>query len=231
MRTVVASLADLLFPPACACCGAPPPPGDRLLCAACRGSLTTVHAAHPLYAETRSRLCEEGLIDDLSAAFVFEEGGCLQTVIHRLKYGGMPFLGAELGAALAARLSLPAAEGMIPLLLPVPLHRSKERERGYNQSEEICRGIARALGLPVASRVLLRVRPTASQTGLSRTERRANVAGAFTLRTGTAASVRGATVLLVDDVITTGATALACARVLRDAGAGVVHACCVGLAP
>ncbi len=121
---------------------------------------------------------------------------------------------------LASRQELQSAD----MLLPVPLHKSKYHQRGFNQAEEIARCAQKVLGrtgwhLSVKS-ILRRVRPTTSQTGLSRHQRRANVRGAF--QVVDAEGVAGKNVILVDDVLTTGTTAQECARILRKGGAARV---------
>lgn len=230
MRALLHSLAEFLLPSACLCCGATLGAEERVACASCRAGLPRLDREHPLHRELRARLSEEGLVDDLFSAFVFEEKGCLQAVLHRLKYQGAAFIGAELGRAVAPTLPARLITGAAPLLVPVPLHRSKLRERGYNQSLEIGRGIAAATGLRLEEDLLVRARPTPSQTPLSRAERRTNVAGAFAVRALALPSLSRRPVLLVDDVITTGATVTECARVLRSAGAAPVFACSVALA-
>jgi ComF family protein len=120
------------------------------------------------------------------------------------------------------------SDGAISGLIPVPLHPAKCRERGYNQSEYICQGIHAVTGLRVITGLLKRQRYTESQTHLEIEERRKNVAGAFVL--DPSAEVSGRTFLIVDDVITTGATMSACAKTLGDHGAGIVIACSVALA-
>lgn len=107
-------------------------------------------------------------------------------------------------------------------LIPVPLARDRERERGYNQSELLAREIAESWRLPVWSSVLLRARKTKTQTRLTPGERLANVAGAFSAASGAGPKLRGAHVVLVDDVITTAATMNACAQALFDAGARII---------
>lgn len=142
------------------------------------------------------------------------EGG-LRDIVHALKYDGRRTLARRLGEMLA-RSGAEVLDGA-DLAVPVPLHRSRLRERGFNQAAEI----ASHLGLPVAD-ALRRVRATPSQTDLPAAKRHANVRGAFAARRRV--PVSGRTVVLVDDVSTTGATLDACARVLLDAGALEVRA-------
>ena len=106
------------------------------------------------------------------------------------------------------------------MIVPVPLHGLKEQEREFNQAERLARRLGAATGIPVNARLLRRVTPTRTQTLLSRSERAANVRHAFAHREGH--SARGRSIVLVDDVLTTGATTNACARVLRAAGASQV---------
>lgn len=148
--------------------------------------------------------------------------GVLRTLIHALKYHGRTSLAAPLGRLTAdhGALTLAGAD----LLVPVPLHPAKRLIRGFNQSTHL----ARAMGLPVVA-ALARRRWTTSQTALSGRERQRNIRGAFAQRS-TARRVRGKTVVLVDDVWTTGATLTACADVLLAAGAAEVRSLVVARA-
>ncbi|MGH2371189.1 MAG: ComF family protein, partial [Chloroflexota bacterium] len=131
--------------------------------------------------------------------------GPLRRAVHRLKYRGRRSAArplADLLVAPARAMDLSADGATRPLVLPVPLHSERERERGYNQASLLARPLADLLGLPYEPRLLRRVRPTASQVGLSRRQRRQNVRGAF----GAEAGVAGRDILLVDDVTTTGST-------------------------
>ncbi|MBU0515952.1 MAG: ComF family protein [Proteobacteria bacterium] len=144
--------------------------------------------------------------------------GPLAEAVRGFKYhrrlGLLPGLSRMLAAA-AVDLDPPA-----DLVLPVPLHWRRRRERGFNQAWLLTRRVARHLGLPARSDLLRRIRFTAPQVGLTDTERRANVRGAFALSPHD--GVDGRRVMLVDDVLTTGATARACARVLKKGGASGV---------
>ena len=148
--------------------------------------------------------------------------GALRSIVHALKYDGRPTIARHL----AARMHAAGAEVLegADLVVAVPLHRSRERARGFNQAREL----GRHLGLPMTE-ALARTRPTASQADLPAARRHANVRGAFAWRPQVA--VKGRTIVLVDDVSTTGATLNACARVLLDAGAADVRALTAARAP
>lgn len=135
-------------------------------------------------------------------------------MIHLLKYEGMRPLARPLGSRLFGILR---QAGPIDLIVPVPLDRHRLRRRGFNQSELVAAELSCASGVPLDASVLRRSRRTETQTGLSHAQRRLNVRGAFVLRRSD--SLSGKRIALVDDVITTGATAAACAAVLKSAGA------------
>ena len=152
----------------------------------------------------------------------FVQHGPLSRVIHALKYDNKPWLGTALGRALAEairRQGFPLAD----VVVPIPLHRLKQLERGYNQSEWIGRAVAERLRIDVTTSLLRRTTPTQTQTRLSRTDRWSNVKDAFE----TTEQLDGASVLIIDDVVTTGATAYAAALTLREAGCAAVRAAAV----
>jgi len=144
------------------------------------------------------------------------------TLVHALKYGGWPELAEEMGRAMAA-LRLPSSPaGKRRVVVPVPTTRQRVRTRGYNQAALLARSVAEALDLPLVDG-LIRVRGGATQVALPPSQRRANVRGAFAARGGEAAPrIEGAHVVLVDDVLTTGATAGAAASELVEVGASEV---------
>ena len=155
--------------------------------------------------------------------------GKLRQVVLRLKFAGEERLGERLGELLAPPWNLLGAPGEFdsPLIVPVPLHPSRRRERGFNQSDLLAAGLVRALvrqsggvAPQVAKACLRRKRATPPQTGLSVAVRRKNPRGAFEVVKPD--SVQGRTIVLVDDVMTTGATLSACARALKRAGAAQV---------
>jgi ComF family protein len=223
-------LRDFAFPPVCLACNVLLGCEERLLCRACWARLKRAHVDDPLYRDTCAKVVGDGYISDLIAGYVFEQDSVLQSLMHRLKYTGVTRIGEELGRRLGdaacERLALSGFAGVIP----VPLHRAKARERGYNQSEYIAGGIRSVTGLPVLCSVVRRQRMTATQTMLDMEERRKNVAGAFSLASSSRTVLCGRSFLLVDDVITTGATICSCARSLSAAGVERVVACAVAIA-
>jgi ComF family protein len=187
---------DRLEPPWCRCCGTPL--GIAGLCGPCR-------QRRPRFAYARA-----------AARY----GGLVREAIHALKFKGRRGLAEPLGDLLAG-LGVDALPGSRPdLLVPVPLHRRRERERGYNQAVLVARRLERAWDVPVAVGVLARVLATAPQADLDAPARRRNVRGAFAVVRPAAVVDRH--VVLVDDVLTTGATVGECARRLARAGAAVV---------
>lgn len=146
--------------------------------------------------------------------------GPVLEAIHRYKYKGEMWF-EDFLADLLVREAVPVLQAeRWDLIVPVPLHSIKEREREFNQAERLGRRLGTALGVPVEARLLRRLEPTRSQTRLSRSERAQNVRRAFALRDQV--PLKGRRCLVVDDVFTTGATTSACARVLRKAGAEFV---------
>lgn len=200
LHALAADLLDLVAPPLCAACDAPYPPQPPL-CASCRMYL--------LAADERPA--------DVSVAF--EHGASLARAIYRAKYDGDPNLAVALGALLVETFEAPPEPD--DAIVPVPLHPRRLRERGYNQARELARPLARHLRVAVLADVVERARDTPSQTRLDRAARRRNVADAFTVTRPE--GVRGRRVLLVDDVVTTGATLASLRATILAAGARSVR--------
>ncbi len=230
IRAVSQPLSAFMFPPACLACGTPLDANEPGVCAPCLSRMTPIESSGPLFQDTRERLLLDGSVCDLCACYVFEKEGPLQQLVHQLKYNGMTRVGVELGRLLGRRLQLALTRDHADGIIPVPLHAVKRRERGYNQAEYICRGIGLETGLPILRGVLARRRNTATQTALNIRQREENVAEAFAVRPASVDLVRDRRFLLVDDVITTGATMRACAAALTGCEAKPVIACAVALA-
>jgi ComF family protein len=217
---------DLVVPPLCVACKAPLADHDAL-CAECWQAISFIRApvcdrlGIPLPYDTGPGALSAAAIArppayDRARA-VAHHDGVMRRLVHGLKYAdrhdGVRLLGRWLASA-GAEL-LPHAD----VLVPVPLHPWRLWQRRFNQSALLAQALARQTGHPVTANVLIRVRRTASQVGLSPDQRRRNVEGAFRIRATPHRTVDGRSVVLVDDVRTTGATVEACARALRRAGA------------
>jgi ComF family protein len=213
-RTVLGRLVsrslDIAFPATCAGCGRE---GDPI-CPACRPVLDARLALPPGVPIGIPAELPPGLLQvEWCAPF----GGVVRTALHQLKYAGERRLSGPLGQAIARRWAAVGAGGDI--LVPVPVHAERAAQRGYDQAVLLAETAATALGVPAAT-VLARRRATVAQYHLDRADRAANVAGAFALASPAAsAAVRDRWVVLVDDVMTTGATLSACAAALAEAGA------------
>lgn len=198
------------------------------LCAHCRGRLSPRAPTCPVC----NRRSLTGLVCGpcagrtylrrFLAPFVYADP-LVRELIHAYKYEGARELGALLAGEVAAFLESYRIHPRGPaVLVPIPLHRSRERERGFNQAGLLARALGERLGLPVAT-AIRKVRATTPQVALPRYEaRRINISGAFAL--ADAAAVRDRTVILIDDVSTSGATLTEAAKVLRQAGAKTVWA-------
>jgi ComF family protein len=148
--------------------------------------------------------------------------GTSATMVHALKYGGWGDLAEEMGARMAELRFPRAAEAELGALVPVPLSGARLRERGFNQAELLARAVARRRGWPLLEGVLVRERHTRRQARLAPRERLANVSGAFRVPSEWRSSVEDGHLILVDDVLTTAATAQDCVRALCLAGARAV---------
>ena len=205
LAQLVQGFHSLLFPAACAGCRLPLESGP--LCAKCADGLP-----RPPF----PGLPERGRpLDGACSPFLYQ--GVCRDLILALKYEGrlslIPFFASNMEEEILRLLGKPPADRV----LPVPLHSTRLRERTFNQAELLADAVARRLGIPCETQILIRSRPTRPQAELTREERSRNVRGAFDLRRGS--FLKGSRLLLVDDVLTTGATAGACALLLKKAGA------------
>lgn len=213
MWSLWTKLLDIIAPRTCAQCGARLAPTEEGVCLGCLLELPrTEHWRQP-YDNPVAHLFWGRLdIEKAAAYFHYVSGSEAARIIHAMKYYGRYDLGETLGRVAAREF---AAEGFfrdIDIIVPVPLARNRRRHRGYNQSEEIARGVAQTTGLPMETKAIKRKKYRKSQTSLSRLERLENVEGIFTL--ASAERLEGKHVLIIDDVVTTGATIIACASQL-----------------
>ncbi len=230
IRDAARSFLNLLLPPRCPLCGVGKISASGApLCAACMSSLRKVSGPRcptcgrllpdPRLLEMdphfRCGACriDPPILDAVQSLFLFQ--GSLREAVHLFKYSGYWKLGRGLIRSRLQELlpTLPEVEGV----LPVPLHLSRLRRRGFNQATVLAREVSEGLDAPLILGSLIRGRGGRPQVGLRPKERRRNIRGAFSVLSGE--SIRGRRLLIVDDVLTTGATAQECARVLKSAGA------------
>ena len=228
---VGAAFLDLLFPRQCVRCGAMGefichPCSARMMlangerCPICWSGHTSERCLRCPYVRPPFTAARSVFVYDSETVPAYEHDGAVRAAVHALKYRGVSSLAPFMALPMADMLAQWAPE--VDYIVPVPLFGTRKRVRGYNQSELLAREISRQTGLPVASKTLVRRRatpPQARQTGYD--ARLANMEDAFAAGPG---ALRGGNVLLVDDVMTTGATLSACARVLLQEGADHVFA-------
>lgn len=210
------SALALFVPPVCVACETRLGPTGRWLCRRCR---CEVRAS----VKPRSRTLQVAGGKVLEVRYSLDYTPKVARIITEMKYADKPGIARLLAAYLAAALEDSAR--LDAVLVPVPMHRSKKRERGFNQSEVLAAALARNKGLAVRSDLLQKKRDTPSQTTLEREARLENVADAFRLRPGS--RLHTSEVILIDDVITTGSTLRECAAALGDLGPMEISACVV----
>ena len=228
------AVVSIVFPAACRICERLLTRASRIpICDNCLGSFAPlpekicVTCGRPLEAyplrEGEALLClacKTGQYEfDRARSYAVYEGALIRAIVL-LKFEEMTPLGQWFGKRLAELVCRGREELAADVVVPVPLHRDRQRERGYNQADLIARPLARRLGLPCRSVLLVRTKPRPDKLHLSLEERWSSVRGAFAAKPGS--RVDNLRVLLVDDVMTTGATLDACARALRQAGARTV---------
>lgn len=249
-----AGIAEFLLPPACAICRAPHRPDvDGIVCGACLARLVPLtlplcqRCGHPrLSANAPLPLTDGGKVSPLppcrwcarlpaivraARSVCRMDVGTGAALVHALKYGGWPAVALPMARRMA-RLQFPDdVMRERALLVPMPLANTRLRERGYNQAERIATALSPLWRLPVMHTGLRRVRNTQSQVRLTPSERTRNVSRAFAVGAESRALLRGAHVVLVDDVITTAATLNAAAHALADGGARIISYVTFGRAP
>ncbi len=206
------AINEIFYPGLCICCESRTTHHSELFCTSCqcRVSQTNQHLTmHNLFTDHF-----KGKFDLVcgSALFYFVKDGPVQQLIHLIKYHNRPDIALALGHAYGAMLKCFFPYNTIDLVVPVPLHRSKKNKRGYNQAAVFSKGISEQLNVPVCENALHRLEASHSQTEKTRWERFENVSKVFVANGKL--SIHGKHVLLVDDVLTTGATLEACARAL-----------------
>lgn len=218
---------DFFLPRLCPSCKIKLNSEEEVVCNSCLSKIKRADEER-LYREFERKFRNEKIISGFASVFVFEKDKELQNIIHELKYNGKFGIGTFLGKVLASEMQKQIEVWAIDFIVPVPLHHLKRAERGYNQSDFIAKGIKSVSRIPVMSSLIKRKRFTETQTNLTLVERKENVRDAFGLKAGD--KFTGKHILLLDDVITTGATISECGRIISECGAANVYAASVAIA-
>jgi len=227
LNFILNSFLDFILPRFCYNCGDKLSPAEQLFCSNCTPQISKA-SPERIKREFDRKFETDGIISGFQSLFVFEEEGAIQKIIHEMKYQNGFLLGKTLGRIAAEELNAKVRLWNADLIIPVPIHSLRKAERGYNQSLFIAKGISSVLKIPVKPNLVKRSTYTSTQTALNLTERKENVKDAFVVKHSDI--FIGKRIILVDDVITTGATITECGKVLMDNGADNVFAMSAAIA-
>lgn len=220
---------DLISPRLCVVCGQRLTVSEEIICSKCNFHLPRTGFQQDPYENEMAKLFWHQIpIERATALFYYEAHSETANILYELKYKSHPEIGEVMGRLVAKELQPSGFFDGIDGIVPIPLAKKRQRQRGYNQSLEIARGISEITCLPIQNKVVKRNAFEGSQTNKGRWERNENVEGVFELRDATA--IQGKHLLIVDDVVTTGATILACAQELCKAGNVKVSVLAIGFA-
>ncbi len=211
IRHIVSASLDVVFPRVCRVCGCSLGPGESLMCPACLAMLPRTHLDSIEFNTLHHRIGGTHEIDIAAGWFYYYKDSEYAKLIYEAKYGDRPATAKRLGEMYGAELVTAGFGGRWDVMLPVPLHRDKRLRRGYNQSEEIARGLASRLGCDVGDN-LIAIKRHSTQTHRTGVERYRNVEGSFGVKH--AEELDGLAVVIVDDIITTGSTILDCVNAI-----------------
>lgn len=210
-------IINILFPKVCCSCNQGLTQQEDILCFRCRSDLPKIKYSNLKDNELVNRFYGKLDIDYGLSYLYFYKSGITQKLLHQFKYKSQPEIGELIGAWVGYQLIESKINDKIDLIIPVPLHKKKERKRGYNQSDFFARGIFEVTKIPIDNRSLKRINYDDSQTHKTKEERWKSVENAFSLKDNSI--INSKRILLVDDVITTGATLEACGHQLLNNGA------------
>ncbi len=220
-------LKDFIIPRFCFACSIKLNTKDKYLCKTCEATLINP-SKNLMEREFERKFSDENIISDFYSNHVFLKDGALQHLIHKLKYESRLKAGHFLGEKIFNDGFKNIRTWNADLIIPIPLHKVKKAERGYNQSYYIAKGLAKKIRLPVETKALIRKKYTESQTAFDISERRNNIENAFVVKRPK--KIKERSIILIDDVITTGATVREAAEALLNSGAKKVYAVSAAIA-
>lgn len=223
VKTILLDFFSLFFPAYCFGCKGGLARGEEILCTNCLAELPRLDY-DPTENPITNRFLGRLKVEQAWALLKFQKTGIVQNLLHELKYNGHPEIGVKLGKLLAVKI-LEEEANPFDLIIPVPLHKSRMRTRGYNQSNMIAQGISQVLNVPYQDGHITRSAATQTQTKKSKVDRLENVRLSF--QVSRAEAFAGKKILLVDDVVTTGATLEACVEKIVQAGATQISIACI----
>ena len=219
LKKTIQPYLDIIYPDLCIACDEESPIQSSVFCLNCLDELPFTN-----FHDDRENLVEKYFwgrleVEKATALFFFHKGEQVQEMIHRLKYKGASFVGDRLGIFFGYQLMQSSFLNDIDLIIPIPVHKSKKRTREYNQCELLANGISKVSGIPVSTKIVLKNIRTDSQTEKNREERLTSLKNTF--KVANPLEIKGRNILIIDDILTTGATLEAVGSILTNFGAKV----------
>lgn len=227
MKLFLTDFFDFFLPRFCPACKTRLSSNENVICNKCLSSIQIAEKQRIKF-EFNKKFEGNKLISGFTSLYVFEKDKELQEILHQFKYNNKYRIGIKLGEEIAKTRNTTITDWKIDLVIPVPLHHLKKAERGYNQSYYISKGFSKVLGIKKEENLLKRKRYTESQTLKNISDRELNVKNAFSVTNKK--KIKGKNILVIDDVITTGATVSECARQLLNASAKKVYSISAAIA-
>lgn len=216
IKDLLNSAISVFMPRTCSVCGKPLAADEKFLCRKCFMDLPRTHYEEIPFNSFEQLMAGKVPVERCTSYFFYHKSDPYAAILHDIKYHNMPNMGTWLTQRAVGEMSDSGFFNNIDAIVPVPLHYTKLASRGYNQSQYLAQGIAKATGLPIV-KAIKAVKEHSTQTHKDAAERQKNIEGTFAIAPRHMPALQGKHLLLVDDVVTTGSTLLACATVLKNA--------------